>query len=237
MDSRFLVACSILLATFALAPSAAADGECQMLPKEAQGPCNNLASGRCNGGEKGYEQCLAGNCPQDPATRTPQGCVEYACDSPDWNSTTPYGGSDCLDMLCRNVAPIFATVKVQVAGVAGVLGGLGAVPGVETLRRVLVNAGFYCEKGTGDGGPGSPCQRVLWTPVASVGADPEGIVNTGGESGWECSWVQSGATGYNYVYTGGSEVVLLNGNCAVVVRVTIVMGADRGYYRFTDGCY
>ena len=243
MNTRILIAASILLASLAVLPTAAAADPCASLPEgvdrqqcyELTKPLGNLE--QCNGGDKGYQQCLAGQCNQlaaaDPGTRV-NGCSELACDTPDW-SVTPEGGDDCLDMICRNVPPVFETIKVQTLGVAGLLG-LGGLPGGEVLVRVLKNAGFYCERGTGDGGPGSPCQRVLWTPVGSVGADPEGVVNTAGETAWECSWAQSGFTGYNYVGTKGNEFGTLTGDCGVKVGFYVVLGTDSHWYQLSDGC-
>lgn len=244
MNAKILVAASLLLAGVAFLPNASAADPCASLPQgvdrdqcyQLTKPLGNLD--RCNGGEKGFEQCLAGPCnqvlPASDGTRN-MGCSDAVCGAPDWNAVAPYGGEDCLDMICRNVPPVFETIKVQTLGVAGLLG-LGGIPGGEIAVRVLKNAGFYCETGTGTGGPGSPCQRVLWTPAGSVGADPEGIVNTGGETAWECSWAQSGVSGYNYVGTTGTEFGTVTGDCGVTVAFYVVLGYDRHWYRFTDGC-
>ena len=242
LSRNLFIALIVLTSSLAIAPIASADGgttggqECKQLPPELQGPCYNLASGKCNGGVKGYESCLQNLCPQDAQSRVPEGCTEIVCEAPDWNTLTPYGGNDCLEMICRNVPPVFETIKVNALGVAGLLG-LGGIPGGEVLVRVLKNAGFYCDPGYGEGGPGSPCQRVVWTPVAAVGADPDAVANIVAGTASECSWAQSGMTGYNYVGTNGIGYAYGNGNCSVWISFYVVMGMDRHYYRFTDSCY
>lgn len=189
----------------------------------------------CNGGEKGFESCGAGQCPGGDASSGQRsgGCTDFACSTPDW-SVTPEGGDNCLDMLCRNVPPTIGFVQVTLAPVLTLLG--NTIPGVTIVRAVVLNAGFSCEHGFGPSGPGNPCQRILWTPVGSVGADPEEIVTTGGQTGTECSWAQSGVTGYNWVGDNGFEYSLMDGECKVVVHTTIVMGYQYEHYTFSDSC-
>lgn len=252
MMSKILVAASILVAAAALAPTASAVSpeQCKNLPdRNAQSACYQAAGGgtptpgpdpttlACDGGEKGYEACGAGQCPTeskpDPRQKT-GGCSAFVCGEPDWNALTPEGGDDCLDMICRNVPPQITFVQVTLAPVLTLLG--GTIPGATVLRAVVLNAGFYCERGTGTGGPGNPCQHVLTTPVGRVGADPEAWVNQGYEKGIECSWAQSGALGYNYVYDNGNEAAITNGNCNVNVYLVAVVGGYSENYRFTDSC-
>jgi hypothetical protein len=125
-------------------------------------------------------------------------------------------------------------VQIQLAPVVTLLG--NTIPGASIVRAVVLNAGFYCERGTGTGGPGNPCQHVLTTPVARVGADPEAWLQSSGETGMECSWAQSGVTGYNYAYTNAGEWATSSPDCAASLYVVVVMGYQSETFRVTDGC-
>jgi hypothetical protein len=256
MTTSLLITISLIISTIALAPLAAADDTCSTLPdRNAQATCYKVTSGTpvpvpggggvpvdpdtsgCNGGDKGYKSCGSGRCAvrgePTPGERS-VGCTQFVCDSPDWDTLTPEGGDNCLDMICRNIPPTIQFVQVTLAPHLTLLSGL--IPGATIVRAIILNAGVWCEHGTGIGGPGNPCQRVLWTPAGSVGADPDEIVNTGGQTGTECSWAQSGVSGYNYVYDNGYEFTLLDGDCTARFGVVAVVGYDSESYYFNDNC-